>query len=384
MVPSSAPSGALDRGIMATLDDQLIAMLYGAVDCDQRWVDLMNMLRQRFGVESVAAQYLVATHNDLMPLWCSRDSVSQSRAALHDSWANSLANPRFRRPIGPARDMEIDSDHRSVDYSPQDRRALFDGLARCGLGPAFWISQQIDPERHFTLIFHRAPGDARDMEASEHTLLQAMAPHFGQVVRLWERLAAAEAHTRLVEQAGEGMMTALVACDGGLRTHWLNAHARHLLDNGDVLGLHRGRLACALRADQERLAALVEGRSDRPVVALGGGDLPIVHLRVQAPSAVAGRFALHRDTVLLAITRPDRALRYDPQDIAQLFGLTTTEAALAASLAAGASVCDFAEARGVAEGTARLHLKRVLAKTGAGRQSELVRRICLSVAGRPA
>lgn len=369
---------------MATLDDQLIAMLYGAVDCDQRWVELMNLLRQRFGVESVAAQYLVAAHNDLMPLWCSRDSVSQSRAALHDSWANSLANPRFRRPVRSARAMEIDSDHRSTDYSPQDRRALYDGLARCGLGPAFWISQQIDRERHFTLIFHRAPGDARDMDAREHTLLQAMSPHFGQVVRLWERLAAAEAHTRLVEQAGEGMMTALVACDRNLCVHWTNIHARHVLDTGDVLGLHRGRLACARRADHERLAALVEGRADCAVVALGGGDVPLVHLRLQVPTALAGRFALHRDMVLLAITRPDRALRYDPQDIAHLFGLTTTEAALAASLAAGDSVCEFAEARGVAEGTARLHLKRVLAKTGAGRQSELVRRICQSVAGRPA
>jgi len=38
-------------------------------------------------------------------------------------------------------------------------------------------------------------------------------------------------------------------------------------------------------------------------------------------------------------------------------------------------------ARGITEGTARLHLKRVLAKTGAGRQSELVRRIAGSVAG---
>ena len=368
---------------MGTLDDRLIAMLYGAVDCDARWVDLMDMLRQRFGVESVAAQYLVASRNDLMPMWCSRDSVSQSHAALHDSWANSLANPRFRRPAAPPREMEIDSDHRCEDYSPQDRRALQDGLARCGLGPAFWLSQQIDAERHFTLIFHRAANDGRDMDNSEQDLLQAMAPHFGQVVRLWERLAAAEARTRLVEQAGDGMMTAMVACDRHLQVHWMNADARSLLGTGEVLGLRRGGLACATRGDQDRLAALVEGRSDRTVIALGGEGRPMLHLRSQVPVQTCGQFALGRDLVLLVITRPGEAVRYDPGDIALLFGLTATEATLAASLAAGTSVSEFAEARGVAEGTARLHLKRVLAKTGSGRQSELVRRICLSVAGRP-
>ena len=367
---------------MARLDDQLITMLYGAVDNDARWVDLMDMLRQRFGVESVAAQYLVASHNDLMPLWCSRDSVSQSHAALHDSWANSLANPRFRRPAGPPRDMEIDSDQRCDDYSVQDRCELHDGLARCGLGPAFWLSQQIDADRHFTLIFHRAAHDGRDMDAADQDLLQAMAPHFRAVVRLWERLAAAEARTRLFEQADDGMLTAMVACDRHLRVHWMNADARRVLGAGDVLALHRGGLACAMRADQERLVALVGGRSDRAVVALGGDGRPLLHLRAQAPAQASGQFALWRDMVLLVLTRPGQAVRYDPADIALLFGLTMTEAALAASLAAGTSVSEFAEARGVAEGTARLHLKRVLAKTGAARQSELVRRICLSVAGR--
>lgn len=368
---------------MGKLDDQLIAMLYGAVDCDARWVELMDVLRQRFGVESVAAQYLVAAHNDLLPLWCSRDSVSQSHAALHDSWANSLANPRFRRPAGPPREMEIDSDHRCDDYSAQDRRELHDGLARCGLGPAFWLSQQIDADRHFTLIFHRAADDGRDMDATELDLLQAMAPHFRQVVRLWERLAAAEARTRLIEQAGDGMMTAMVACDRHLRVHWMNADARSLLGSGEVLALRRGGLACTRRSDQERLAALVEGRSDRAVIALGGEGRPTLHLRSQLPMQTGAQFALWRDLVLLVITRPGEAVRYDAGDIALLFGLTTAEATLAASLAAGSSVSEFAEARGVAEGTARLHLKRVLAKTGAGRQSELVRRICLSVAGRP-
>jgi DNA-binding CsgD family transcriptional regulator len=368
---------------MATLDDQVIAMLYGAVDSEARWVALMDLLRQKFGVESVAAQYLVASRDDLLPLWTTRDSVSESRKELHDSWANSLANPRFRRPVGPPVELEIDSDQRSVDFTAEERRILRDGLARCGLGPAFWISQQIDQDRHFTLIFHRLLDDGRDMGAQDQGLLQALAPHFNQAVRLWLKLANAEARVGLVEQASEGMLTAMVACDRQMRVHWLNADARHLLGAGDVVGMRRGALVCGTREDQDQLRALVEGRSDRAVLALGGDRSPVLHLRANHVAPVPGQFALSSDLMLLVITRPDCAIRYNPQDIALLFGLTTTEATLAASLAAGFSVSDFANARGIAEGTARLHLKRVLAKTGASRQSELVRRICLSVAGSP-
>jgi DNA-binding CsgD family transcriptional regulator len=368
---------------MQMLDDTVIAALYGAVESESRWVDFMDLMRRHLRVECAAAQLLVASQDDLLPLWGTRDRLSQSRAALHDSWANSLANPRFRRPSGPSRDLEIDSDQRTPDYSAEDRRVLRDGLARCGLGPAFWISQQIDRDHHFTMIFHRAVDDGRDMDMQERRMLEAMAPHFRQAVRLWMRLAAAEARAGLAEQAGEGMMTAMVACDRHLRVHWLNADARRLLAPGAGLRMRDGHLACVARDDHDRLAALVGGRSDRAVVALGGDRGPTFHVRARPSVQVPGRIALARDLMLLVITRPDCPVRYDPGDIALLFGLTATEAALAASLAAGASVSEFAVARGVAEGTARLHLKRVLAKTGTGRQSELVRRICQSVAETP-
>ncbi len=368
---------------MARLDDRLIEMLYGAVDDGARWVGLMDHLRLAMGVESVAAQFLMASRDDLLPLWGTRDSLSESRGALHDSWANSLANPRFRRPVGPPQDLEIDSDHQSQDYTAQERRDLREGLARCGLGPAFWISQQIDAERHFTLIFHRAADDGRDMEAQDRAMLMAMAPHFRQAVRLWVRLCAAEAHGGLVDQAADGLTTGLIACDRRLRVQWMNAEARRLLHKGDIVRLRHGAIACSDRDDHDRLAALAGTHGDCGVVALGdalGGGL---HVRARPAQPMPGQFVLPADLVLLMITRPDGAIDYDPGQIARLFGLTRTEAALAADLATGRSVRDFAATRGVAEGTARLHLKRIMAKTGTSRQADLVRRICLSVAGRP-
>ncbi|WP_206245370.1 helix-turn-helix transcriptional regulator [Novosphingobium terrae] len=365
---------------MATLNDQVIGALYGAIDDPGRWIGLMDLLRQHMGVESVAAQLLVPSQDLLLPLWTRRDSHSERNGMLHDSWANSPANPRFRRPLSPPPALDIDSDQRCRDYSAQDRRMLSDGLARCGLGPAFWLSQRLDDGHTFTLIFHRVADDRRDMGAHDESLLTLLAPHIRQALRLQTRLTTLEMQAGLVQQANDAMMTAMVACDRQLRVHWSNADARAMFAAPDMLHLRDDHLSAPCRTDHERLLALVQGRYDRTVMAMGGIDRPALHIRARPAQTLPEHPALTRDLVLLVMTRPDLAVRYAPADLAMLFGLTMTEAALAASLAAGGSVSDFAVARGIAEGTARLHLKRVLAKTGTGRQSELVRRICRSVA----
>ena len=54
-------------------------------------------------------------------------------------------------------------------------------------------------------------------------------------------------------------------------------------------------------------------------------------------------------------------------------GLTPTEAAIAADVAAGLTLLESARQRGVRESTVRWHLKHVLAKTNVRSQTQLVR-----------
>lgn len=56
-------------------------------------------------------------------------------------------------------------------------------------------------------------------------------------------------------------------------------------------------------------------------------------------------------------------------------GLTPAETRLVESIAGGASVAEHAERQGISTNTARVHMQRVLEKTGARRQAELVRMI---------
>ncbi|MEZ5828253.1 MAG: LuxR C-terminal-related transcriptional regulator [Hyphomicrobiales bacterium] len=67
--------------------------------------------------------------------------------------------------------------------------------------------------------------------------------------------------------------------------------------------------------------------------------------------------------------RSDEALR---RRWRRAFGLTPAELRLAEALVRGTSLKDYAEQVGIAEGTARVQLKAVFAKTNTHRQAELV------------
>jgi DNA-binding CsgD family transcriptional regulator len=86
-----------------------------------------------------------------------------------------------------------------------------------------------------------------------------------------------------------------------------------------------------------------------------------------------------RPAALLLINDPDRAVQFPTDRLARAFGLTSAEARLAAALATGSSLSAYAEAAQITIGTARWYLKQALAKTGAHRQSELVRHVITAV-----
>ena len=85
-----------------------------------------------------------------------------------------------------------------------------------------------------------------------------------------------------------------------------------------------------------------------------------------------------RPAVLLFIRDPEAPIEL--ARLRDLFGLTRTEAAIAAALARGQSVDDIAMDMGIGIGTARTHLKRILAKTGMHRQAQLVGLLARSMA----
>ncbi|MCP6151313.1 hypothetical protein NL425_26555, partial [Klebsiella pneumoniae] len=77
----------------------------------------------------------------------------------------------------------------------------------------------------------------------------------------------------------------------------------------------------------------------------------------------------------VVVRAPGRGAADAARRLATTFSLTPAEAALAAALAVGASLADFAEQRGVAMSTVRSQLKALYEKTDTRRQGELVARL---------
>jgi len=85
------------------------------------------------------------------------------------------------------------------------------------------------------------------------------------------------------------------------------------------------------------------------------------------------RVAARGATVAVFVTDPDRSFPLSVQRVQRWLGLTPAEAALVVELMRGLRVEEAADTLKISVNTARTQLKRALAKTGTGRQLELLR-----------
>ncbi|TXM71250.1 helix-turn-helix transcriptional regulator [Methylobacterium sp. WL12] len=102
---------------------------------------------------------------------------------------------------------------------------------------------------------------------------------------------------------------------------------------------------------------LVERPGKRPLI-LGAVPVPLL-----------GEDQPHTVVILIDL---DQAPKPNAAVLERLFNLTPAEARLAATLASGATVVEIAKINCVSVGTIRTQLANVFAKTGTGRQAELI------------
>jgi DNA-binding CsgD family transcriptional regulator len=94
---------------------------------------------------------------------------------------------------------------------------------------------------------------------------------------------------------------------------------------------------------------------------------------VVAPSPAKEAFGAPRQSAcIMFVSDPDVMPETDEQLLQGLYGLTPAESHIAALLVQGMDVGTISEKTNVTLNTTRTHVKRVLQKTGAKRQAELV------------
>lgn len=229
------------------------------------------------------------------------------------------------------------------------------------------------------------PHEAKRFSEADKEFLGNLVPHLMQAVRIQERLETVQSRRRIVSGALERMGLGVFFLDNRGRVVELNPTARKIVEAKDGLTLDRRTLVALDAKAETSLQKMILGASGAELGGLvrPGGSLMLpreagkrpLSLMV-APTGVTGLFPASRAaSVVVLVEEPTRAPTAPLDAFTISYGLSRAEAALTSRLIAGFSVAQAASALGIQPSTARSQLKKVFVKTGARRQSDLVRRV---------
>lgn len=357
----------------AVSDDQLIGLVYDTALDPDLWLQLLEQLSQK-----LHATVGVALIQDVVT-GVGRGVQSGGRPGLMDDYFSLPVERNFMmREVGALGAGTVLTDEHLGGGGG--------GFRRSQMYHEFWVPNQLGPalghvvlrERSYGCMLnfmrdqHGAPFTAEDVRRG-----QWLGPHLQRAVRISLRLANAEVLAAGAAAALDRLPHGVALLDSSGRACFLNHMAEVILAERDGLGVRNGALTGAKTGDTATLTAAIR-RSINP----GHGaalQLPrpsgkrSLSVLIAPVSIEASWLCLAPPASLVVITDPLRG-GVPPRDrLMQAYRLTPTEASLTMLLLEGHDISETAVRLRITRETARTHLRRILAKTGAHRQSDLMR-----------
>jgi len=254
-------------------------------------------------------------------------------------------------------------------------------LPRHGLKWFGAVSISPDPHVAAALSVQRSQ-DKPAFTDDELAVIARLGRHVENALRLGVRLINAEGSQQALIDVLARLGVGVFLLDATGRVIFANAASEQVA--GDGLTVVQGRLTAKVASSQEALRTAIAGASlddaatlsapPRRVLIPGkeqGGLLAVHILPVRAVPGEGVENLLIDVSVIAVVTSAQPGEPPDPALVRDLFGLTLAEARIAALIGAGLAPRNASLALGISEETARTTLKRVFAKVGVSRQSEL-------------
>jgi DNA-binding CsgD family transcriptional regulator/PAS domain-containing protein len=361
--------------------DEVVSGLYRAASGEGSWSQPLDMIAKTFRARLAVIQRL---------------DLSEQRLLAHESGAGveledgvlqyvrhyHLIDPRraqLVRGIVPVGHWYHDTDH--LDDEFMDRDPFYQHfLAAYGSRHLSALTLAPAPDQVVLFGLELAPQRGR-LDKDERHLVSRLGVHVGDALRAYERVrrlqAQALAGHQLLQTFQQPMwlidMDRYVQ-DANPAAHEEAGKARCLLQRGAHLVASNARMDRELLAGLLELSALGHGAS-RVLSNEAVGHPPLwLHLTLLRPQEAIGAFGT-QVMVLVTMFDPQQVRAFNPFALASLLGLSPAQARVAASLAAGHSPEDIAEAGGTTVATVRSHVHKVLQRTGMQRTEELVTRL---------
>ena len=360
-------------------DNQLFADIYRCITKPSHWVSVLDQVKARMNVASVAVQVIKKQYTGAMDLqWEARDSFSLEHSALHDKWVNNSDNPRLMievtKPLQVVRDEDV-----FREDCPIFRRFL-KRLALAGLGKAIMLDITLPNDTLLSLIAHRHSHDDRPYDVEIERFLYALAPHLSQALEISQIFSHSMYQQHLLESVIDHISMGLLLIDEKGGVIWGSQMAEKMIQSSSVMTLHNQQLRflntsihLSFRDILSRLTHHASGFERHILVVRdeGSNALEIMLTPFHDNGSLPYALVYLKDTQSAGII--------DPREVQMLFSLTPAEANIAVALADGLTLSEYAELKGISIGTTRIQLKSVFAKMGINRQAELVRKLYSSV-----
>lgn len=354
---------------MVSQSDDFLERIYEAAVVGELWPSVLEELATLAG----ARGSIMLAANPRLVRWIASDEVRQLTSDwFQDGWAHKNTRAtrlRNARSTGFLREIDIYESRDELQRDPQI--AEFFRPRGFGWGAATIISVPNGDNLIFSIEREFLKGPVEDEAISRLNLVR---PHLARAALLSARLGFERA--RAMAQAIQAVGLAAAVLQGSGRPITMNGMFEKLIP--DTVTDRRDRLA------------LVNPESDRifesALAKLDSGTKRVEVLSIAIP-AVSKRppMALHLLPVcgtahdifsqaisIIIVTPVDRKASPDAELLEGLFDLTPTEARVARAITQFRSLEEVASSHGVSINTVRNQLRSIFAKTGTGRQAELV------------
>jgi DNA-binding CsgD family transcriptional regulator len=232
--------------------------------------------------------------------------------------------------------------------------------------------------------------ERKPFDHHERAALQRFTPHLEAALAIFARLRRAESDKVLFRETLDRLSIGTFLLDGAERVVEMNEAARALLSSNEELRFEDGRLALKHYSQSKDLrlitraacGAVVRGNRAAPCFPLAielasGRKLSVL---VRAVNRSEGFVHFLSPKAIVYMSEPGKVNAVPEAVISRLLGLTAAESSVVRLLSAGMDIVGAAEELDITVNTVRTYTKRIFAKVGVSRQTELVQLVLQSVA----
>lgn len=291
-------------------------------------------------------------------------------------------NPRMQYSL-KQRSPHVVCDHQILPERALARHEFYNWMERTN-GTRYFVGARVF-DRGTTSVFasveftpSQGHPDAAQIEA-----FKAILPHVEDAWCLFETLARLDTQVSMLAFAYEAIPWGVAVLDGRGVLVSANERVRRLLASADGLDLVDGRLRATHPSSTQALTRIIQCKLADPASRSPFAGATCLARRRQGKLPLAVRVCvLPRNTVSSNVNAPalmvfvsalDERPGVGQWELQALFGLSKQESALALLLAESVALREAADRLGISYNTCRVHLRRVLEKTGTHSQMQLVR-----------